>query len=421
MVPEVPADWGVESLGSVAEVLLSSVDKKSAPDEVPVRLCNYMDVYSNGQLTSDLEFMEATATPAQVARFRLLPGDVLITKDSEDASDIAVPSVVLDSFESPVVCGYHLAILRPKNIDGRYLCWALRSSVVNNQFVRRANGSTRFGLTSSVIRSAKVPLPPVVEQTRIAAILSIVDEAIGAARKVIEQTKRLKQGLLQTLMTRGIGHTRFKKTEIGEIPEEWRLLRLDEVARVQTGLAKNSRIEGPLRELPYLRVANVQDGHLDLSDVKAVGVPEDRVERYLLMPGDVLLTEGGDYDKLGRGHVWEGQISPCIHQNHVFAVRADHSELLPEFLTALTSSSYGKRYFLGCAKQTTNLASINSTQLRSFPVLLPSLAEQAEIVQRIRAVDAVRNTSAKESERLTRFKQGLLQDLLTGRVRVPLD
>jgi len=266
-----------------------------------------------------------------------------------------------------------------------------------------------------------IPLPPLPEQRKIAAILSSVDDAIAATRKVIEQTERVKQGLLQTLMTRGIGHTRFKKTEIGEIPEEWKFLRLDEVARVQTGFAKNSRIEGSLRDLPYLRVANVQDGHLDLSEVKTVSVPEGRVERHLLMSGDVLLTEGGDYDKLGRGHVWEGQISPCIHQNHVFVVRADRSKLLPDFLSALTSSSYGKRYFLRCAKQTTNLASINSTQLRSFPVLLPTLSEQSDIVQRIRAVDGVRDVAAREGERLTRFKRGLMQDLLTGRVRVPLD
>lgn len=163
------------------------------------------------------------------------------------------------------------------------------------------------------------------------------------------------------------------------LPKGWKRLPLHDVAEVRTGLAKGkSGLRDPV-ELPYLRVANVQDGHLALGDIKTIAVERDQIDRYSLRYGDLLMTEGGDFDKLGRGDVWEGQIEPCLHQNHVFAVRPQLDRIDPFFLAALTASHHGRTYFLGCAKRSTNLASINSSQLKSFPVLAPSLPEQRRI------------------------------------------
>ena len=161
----------------------------------------------------------------------------------------------------------------------------------------------------------------------------------------------------------------------------WQRRKLAEVAEVRTGIAKNNEkaLTDPV-ELPYLRVANVQDGHLDLTEIKTIAVESSRVERYSLEDGDVLMTEGGDFDKLGRGAVWRNQISPCLHQNHVFAVRVNRKHLLPEFLAAYCAAEPGRRYFLACSKQTTNPASINSSQLKALPLRLPSLDEQRCIV-----------------------------------------
>ncbi|WP_374609799.1 restriction endonuclease subunit S [Thermomonas sp.] len=168
----------------------------------------------------------------------------------------------------------------------------------------------------------------------------------------------------------------------------WQRSKLAEVAEVRTGIAKNNEkaLTDPV-ELPYLRVANVQDGHLDLTEIKTIAVESSRVERYSLEDGDVLMTEGGDFDKLGRGAVWRNQISPCLHQNHVFAVRVNRKHLLPEFLAAYCAAEPGRRYFLACSKQTTNLASINSSQLKALPLRLPSLDEQRRIVRVLDAAD----------------------------------
>ena len=260
-------------------------------------------------------------------------------------------------------------------------------------------------------------LPPLPEQRKIAAILSSVDDAIEKTQAVIDQVQVVKRGLMQELLTRGLPgrHTRFKQTEIGEIPEDWQLRKLAEVASVQTGLAKNKGNAGSL-SVPYLRVANVQDGFLDLAEIKSVEVNESALSRYALKAGDVLFTEGGDADKLGRGTVWNGEIDPCLHQNHVFVARS-LGNLRPKFLSVYGGSSRGKSYFLNCSKQTTNLASMNSTQLKSLPVPLPRLDEQDEILDRIGVFDDRLKLDEGYLDELNNLKSSLLSALLTGELR----
>ena len=184
------------------------------------------------------------------------------------------------------------------------------------------------------------------------------------------------------------------------LPSGWQRTHLDHLAEVQTGIAKGKTVNGASVTLPYLRVANVQDGRVDLSVIKGITLKPSEVERYRLRAGDVLFTEGGDFDKLGRGTVWKGEIELCLHQNHVFAVRPDAKKLLPEFLAFQAASEYGRRYFQLSSKQSTNLASINSTQLKQFPVLLPLLPEQRKITEILRTWDE----GVQDCERLIEIK-----------------
>jgi type I restriction enzyme S subunit len=203
------------------------------------------------------------------------------------------------------------------------------------------------------------------------------------------------------------------------LPDGWRRISLQQIASIQTGVAKGKKAVKNRIELPYLRVANVQDGHLELSEIKTISVSRPEVARYSLQPGDVLMTEGGDFDKLGRGFVWEGQLSQCLHQNHVFVVRADSNHLDPYFLTYQAGSSYGKGYFLSCSKQSTNLASINSSQLKEFPVLLPPPREQRTIVQTIRTWDRAISFTEEMIAAKQERRAWLMQQLLTGKRRLP--
>ena len=189
------------------------------------------------------------------------------------------------------------------------------------------------------------------------------------------------------------------------IPSGWKKKPLEHVAFIQTGIAKGAKkLKNPV-ELPYLRVANVQDGFLNLSIIKTIEIDKTQIDRYLLQIGDVLLTEGGDFDKLGRGSVWKGEIDKCVHQNHVFVARPKPGVIVPEYLSLLTGSPYGKSYFLKCSKQSTNLASINSTQLKEFPVLLPPIDEQIAIANLLSNWDlAIEKTERLIAVNEKRFK-----------------
>ncbi|MDO6465525.1 restriction endonuclease subunit S [Pseudoalteromonas carrageenovora] len=169
--------------------------------------------------------------------------------------------------------------------------------------------------------------------------------------------------------------------DVPDIPIEWGYLRLEAISNIQGGItvdAKRKPDETTL--LPYLRVANVQRGYLDLSKMRDIRVPNDKVDSLLLQDGDILFNEGGDRDKLGRGWVWRNEIDKCIYQNHVFRARLYSNELVPEFVS-IFGNIIGKEYFIKQGKQTTNLASINKTKLSAFPVPFCSLNEMTKIIE----------------------------------------
>jgi type I restriction enzyme S subunit len=194
-------------LKHLASIAMSNVDKKTVSDEQSVRLCNYTDVYYNERITAELPFMEATASVDQIARFGLRAGDVLLTKNSETPDDIAVPAYVVADLPD-VVCGYHLALLRPsREVDGRYLFWALSSRSSREQFSASANGITRFGLRYDSFSEVLVPLPPIATQRAIADYLDRETARIDALIEKEQRMKELLQERRQALITEAISRS----------------------------------------------------------------------------------------------------------------------------------------------------------------------------------------------------------------------
>jgi len=255
-----------------------------------------------------------------------------------------------------------------------------------------------------------------------------VDQAIEQTENLITKQQRIKTGLMQDLLTRGIdkngnlrseGTHEFKDSPLGRIPIEWTIKPLGHIAEISSGLTLGKKHNGPNTvKRPYLRVANVQDGYLDLKDVKIIRVPVSYIEKYALKVGDVLMNEGGDFDKLGRGTVWKGELPQCLHQNHVFKVRPKEDELVSEFLAYISSSPYGKAFFVLASKQSTNLASINSTQLKAFPIPLPGYIEQKQIEKILSKNETRIKSLQKQLDKFHSLKTALMQDLLSGDVRV---
>jgi type I restriction enzyme S subunit len=320
------------------------------------------------------------------------------------------------------VCSTDIMVLAPKNAatDATFLALRLHS----NDFIGHANATTEgvnHPRTSwSGISKFVFDVPPLPEQRAIARVLSKLQEAVEVQDRIIATLKELKAATLAKLFREGLrGQVETTETAYGEIPAHWSVSRLDQCAEVQTGVAKGRKLNGGhLVERPYLRVANVQDGYLDLREIKVIQLRASEVDRFTLRDGDVLLTEGGDFDKLGRGFIWHEQVKDCVHQNHIFAVRTQHALMLPDFLTYLIQSPYGKAYFLNVAHKTTNLACINSTKLKEFPVLLPPIKEQTEVASSVASIDHCIDAATQKREALNRLFSSLLHLLMTGEVRV---
>ena len=311
----------------------------------------------------------------------------------------------------------HLLRPKPEEVNPRFLGWILHQINHTGRVVRLEQQTTQMrNLNFRDYLTMQLPYPPLCEQAAIARILDAVDTAIEHTRMVIDHTRELHYCLLHDLLERGLVPNRSK----GRHPKHWRTVRVDEVATVGSGVTLGKDVTGHKSvELPYLRVANVQDGHLDLTVIKTVRVLAEEVQKYRLEAGDILMTEGGDIDKLGRGTIWEGQIPICLHQNHIFRIRPNRALLEPSFYALVVESEIAKRYFNRVAKRTTNLASTNKTQVRAFQFPIPpTVSAQRKIVEIMTRSKSMLAELLRKETAMVELKRSLLHDLLTGKVRV---
>lgn len=338
---------------------------------------------------------EVTYLGARAARLREVPAGIPIVSFKLSLGKAAIP-------QRAVYVNEAIVALFPRRgrADASWLYYAV-PRVVKSAFAETAiKGKT---LNLAKLNDLPIPVPEsVAEQRRIAGIMEAVDQEISMVQSMIEKRKIIERAAV-----------------VQALGESWNALPLGEIATVTAGLTLGPEPSGASSvELPYLRVANVQDGYIDTSNLRTVRVLRADVRRYAVQKGDVLLTEGGDFDKLGRGAVWDGRVEPCLHQNHVFRVRCRSDLIIPDYLALHMASQAGRRYFLRVAKQTTNLASINSTQLKAMPIPVPPLAEQEGILGIVKAARQAVAAEQSLRDKLRLVKKGLMDDLLTGKVRV---
>ena len=334
----------------------------------------------------------------------------------------------LEGIVSPAYFTYDL-----KDINGEFFHSAIRSRAYIPFFTQASDG-VRIGqwdLSPARMREIPFLVPPPDEQDAIVRYLDDVDQRIrayvNAKERLIALLEEERQAVIHQTVTRGLDpNVKLKSSGVewlGDVPENWEMRRLKQVSTIQGGITLGKDYgDAELIERPYLRVANVQSGHLDLSEITTVQVPLAEVKKTTLEIGDVLMTEGGDIDKLGRGCMWQGEIPGCLHQNHVFAVRPNPTDLNPAFLVALMGTVQGRNYFHATAKQTTNLAATNRTTLGEFPMCLPSIREQQAIVDHITRESSGRDASIERARRqielMEEYRTRLIADVVTGKLDV---
>lgn len=310
-----PSHWQAKRLKWACRVIPSSVDKKSYDGEVLVRLCNYTDVYYHDLITDDLPFMVATASPEQIDKFGLRPGDTIITKDSETANDIAVSAFVPETLQD-VVCGYHLAIVRPMSgVNGAFIKRLFDTSYARSCFELLATGFTRVGLAKYELDNIVFPFPPLDEQTQIANFLdseiSKLDVAVREQRRLIELLVEKRRAAIARAVTKGLDSMApMKSSEIewlGEVPKHWTITRIANLYREssETGRA----------ELPILSVSihhGVSDQELDDDELdRKVTRSEDRSKYKRVAPGDLAYNMMRAWQGAFGAVTVEGMVSPA--------------------------------------------------------------------------------------------------------------
>ena len=286
-------------------------------------------------------------------------------------------------------------VLDDNKLRIRYFMYYLKSQHFKDQLFKQITGSAQLNYGPSHLKKMIMPLISLSKQDEIIACMDKVQSVIEMRRQELVKLDDLIKA-------------RF--VEMFENKTEYDQFRLEEIADIVSGITKGRKTKcGELREVPYMAVSNVKDGYIDWTTVKTILATEDEIIQYKLLPDDVLMTEGGDPDKLGRGAIISLPPKDCIHQNHIFRVRLDETRILPRYFSAYLQSPQAKTYFLRAAKQTTGIASINMRQLRGLLTIVPSIEQQLKYVSFSEQVDKSKVEVQKALDETQKLFDSLMQ------------
>lgn len=418
-----PSGWRETTLGALGEYLNGRAFKRSEWSKTGRPIIRIQDLTGSRESPN---FFDGYTEDRYVVR----RGDLLISWSA------TLGAYIWDGPEA--VLNQHIFKVNSR-INKRFHYHLVRGCLAD--LAAKAHGSGMVHVTKGVFDATPVVIPTdLTMQQHLADLLDRVDKARDGVMAHVSAGSLLVAKLRQAILVAACSGRltedwRQQRRQPGhrpklpctprpiaaaiDTPEDWSWFRLGDVAELQGGIqvGVTRRPDRPLRAVPYLRVANVQKGWLDLSEVKTIMAPEETIRLLRLQPGDMLFNEGGDRDKLGRGWIWEGQIVECIHQNHVFRGRLYDSRMQPR-LYSWYGNTAGMTYFFAEGKQTVNLASLSKTKLSQLPVPIPSIEEQAEIVRRVERllylVDELQGRVEAVARKVDRSSQAVLAKCVRG-------
>ena len=421
-IGRIPVHWSLKRLQSQ----LVEVNEKNSP----VKTTQILSLTNKlGVIPYEDKGNQGNKSKEDLSDYKIAYPDSIVA----NSMNILIGSVGLSQYYGCVSPVYY--VFRAKEgANIKFLSYLFSTSLFQRELRKYANDilEIRLRVSSSNILKQKVALPTSEEQLMIVSCLDKkikqLDLLISEVKASIEDYKSWKVSIIYEAVTKGLNLDVEMKDSgiewIGEVPSSWHITKIRNFVSIRSGitLGKQYSAGTQLVPRPYLRVANVKAEYLDLNDVATIMVTKEEAEKYALSPGELLMTEGGDRDKLGRGTIWNGEIPECLQQNHVFAVRVNEKYMLTEYLSYLTASPVGRVYFDITAKKTTNLASTNSTTILQFTVPVPSLEEQRKIVemlnQKCASINEVIDEKQKLIDDLESYKKSLIFEVVTGKRRV---
>lgn len=424
-------------LKAVASYEVSNVDKHSHSGELPVRLCNYTDVYKNDRITLDMDLMRATATQDEISKFHLEVDDVVITKDSETWNDIAVPALIAETDEN-LVCGYHLAILRANQefLSGRYLMRAIQSRPVALQLELASTGVTRCGLPKGAIGSAKLPLPDLPTQNRIAAYLDSetarIDALVAEKERMLSLLEQKRAALISRAVTRGLNPkapTRPSGLDwLGEIPKHWNIRRVKYLieALTQGSSPQASSLPAEANELGVLKLSAISRGRFHRSENKALRITVDEeIHPDSLSAGDVLVTRSNTPSRVGDACCVPEDEPNLLIPDLVYRLRVKRHFVMPEFLVNYLLTASARTEIISDARGSSGtMVKISQDHVSNWKIPVPPVEEQEAIITHIQAhqsrsaalQSALRDSIALLKER----RSALISAAVTGRLTVTI-
>jgi type I restriction enzyme S subunit len=418
-VSDLPASWEVKPLRAVADYMVSNVDKVPADYELPVRLCNYTDVYNHEFITLDLDFMQASATEREIEKFALHVDDVIITKDSESWDDIGVSALVEETAED-LVCGYHLAVLRPRRdvLDGRFLFRCLQAKPVRVQLELAANGVTRFGIPKDEIGLMAIPVPSISQQRAIADYLdretARLDALVVAKERLLGLLAEKRRGLITRAVTRGLNPDAPLRDSgipwLGEIPAHWEARRAAWLFR--------DRDERSEPDLPLLEVSiNAGVVLREFSDDRIEGTASDFNTYKVARKGDIVFN---------KMRMWQGAVGVTPEDGLVspdYTVAAPTGSLLSEYASLLFRT---EMFSAECARNSHGIVwdrlRLYWEGFRDIVVPVPPLPEQRAIVAHIEQetakLDAMKQGAERTVGLLKERRAAVIAAAVTGSLHV---
>ena len=468
---EIPETWSVTELGDISSAIQYGFTTKAVTQPIGPRFLRITDIQNNSVNWEHVPFCKVDGINKN--KYLLEQGDLLFARTG---ATVGKSYLISGKIPESIFASYLIRVKIQSKIEPKYISYFFKSTNYWRQISESSAGIGQPNVNGTKLSKIKVPVAPLNEQKRIVAEIekqfSRLDEAVENLKRVKANLKRYRASVLKAavegklteewrgkhpdvesadkLLERILVERRKKWEEaelakmkakgklpkddkwkkkykepktaetenLPDIPPTWLWARLDSVTEIKGGITKDSKRKiKKAKELPYLRVANVQRGYLDLDKIKYIKVSEDNLPELLLERGDILFNEGGDRDKLGRGWIWEGQIRECTYQNHVFRARLFLKEM-PGKLFSWYGNTFGQQYFMAKGKQTTNLASINKTMLSALPIPLPPFDEQVILIKKIEGrlsmIDAVEKEVDASLKRADLLRQSVLKSAFSG-------
>jgi len=407
----IPNGWKVMRLKDILTDIYYGITAKAVEKNTGLRMLRTTDIKDYRVNWDKLPYCEITGRRNNIDKYLLKKNDLIVAR----AGTAGVSVLVEKNFNDVIFGSYLIKIRLRDGVCPKFVHYFFQSKLYWRYIAHAQAGSTLKNINLPTLKSLRLLLPPIDEQRKIVEILSTVDEAIRLVDESIARTERLKRGLMQELLTKGIGHKEFKQTEIGKIPKEWKVVQIKDIADVKEGIYGKREGKGIIQ----LKADSIQEnGRINKNKYALIAVPKKRIKKYLLRPGDIILSNRNSEEMIGKVAIYYGEFDECVFSNLLTRIRVCSEEILPEWLLYILMLKRYNGILKALSTRAVNQVLLKKETVEKIRIPIPPLPEQKKIVNVLSLCDRRLELNILRREKLEKIKSGLMNTLLTGKARI---